>query len=696
MLKKFLATLLLVISLHAETEKFQVIANNVTAEDNIMIATGNVVIFSPTYYITAQKIIYDKKKGTFELFDDVMILKNNNVQTKSDYAFLDVNTDDLYQKPNMYFEETNSIWINSKDSDKKNDKIYLDQALLSSCDCVDPDWSIRVSSADYDTKDKWINIYNPRLYLKDTPLLYLPYLGFSTDTRRRTGLLIPRIGYSRSEGGTYSQPLFIAPADNYDIELIPQYRAKRGSGMYAYLRYADSIDSVLKISAGYFNEQKEYQEDFELRNEEHYGVDVNYKRYNLFTGKRKEHKDGLFVDINYLNDIEYRTLEDSSHKDDSQRYIESKINYVYDTPSYYLGSYFRYYIDTKQESNAATLQELPKLQAHTYSRPLISDRLLYSTDLKYTHHKRREGVSANQYEFSVPFSYSFSFFDDYIHFIAKQEFSFNKFEYSNTGTTKFEDATYAESNTILSLSTDLIKPYEDYLHTMNLSADFTKSENIKEEGDLYKVTSTNSALSSFPVTKSSDSINLGINHSLYDRDSLKQIINHKLTQSILYDTYDNAKFQNMENEITYNYILGSLKNRLVYNHQDDKLIESSSSFTLTYENFYMKLGHYMSKETPNSGLEDLESYQFDAKYKLSNRYSFGFYTNYNIEEKIRNKLGYKFSITDACWNLDLRYEKEIEASSTVDGDPTEQDIIYLELLLKPLGGVMHEYEIEKD
>ncbi|WP_072680552.1 LPS-assembly protein LptD [Arcobacter sp. LA11] len=694
MLRKFLATIILVVSLEAQVEKFQVIANNVDSKNNIMIATGNVVIFSPTYYITAQKIIYDKNKGTFELFDDVVILKDNNVQTKSEYAFLDVNSDDLYQKPNMFFEEEGAIWINSKDSEKKDDVISLASSIFSSCDCVDPDWSIRMSSADYDTEDKWINTYNARLYVKDIPVLYTPYLGFSTNTERRTGLLMPTIGYSKSEGGTYSQPIYIAPAKNYDIEIIPQFRAKRGAGMYAYIRYADSIDSILKVSGGYFGEKKDYQLENDLRNQEHYGFDIDYKRYNLFANK-KGTKDGLFVSINYLNDIEYKTLEDDKYKDDTERYVESKINYIYDTPSYFLGSYFRYYIDTDNDSNAATMQELPKLQAHTYSRPFLLDKLLYSTDIKYTNHTRRDGITANQYEFNLPISYSYSFFDDYIQLIAKHEFSANKFDYGNTDTL-LEDATYIESNTTIGLSSDLIKPYEKYIHTMNLSAQYSHSNIIKEDGDLYFDSDSISELSPFPVTRSSDSITLGINQSFYDKENLKQIVNHKLKQSILYDEFDDAKFQNMENEIVYNYILGSVKNKLTYNHQDHKLIESSSSFSLTYDNFSMKLGHYMSKDTPNSGKEDLESYQIDLKYKLSDEYSIGYYTNYNLEEKLRSKQSFIFGITDKCWNLDIKYEKEIIASSTTDGDPTKQDIIYLQLLLKPLGGIQHEYELEQE
>ena len=152
----------------------------------------------------------------------------------------------------------------------------------------------------------------------------------------------------------------------------------------------------------------------------------------------------------------------------------------------------------------------------------------------------------------------------------------------------------------------------------------------------------------------------------------------------------------MENEILYNYILGSVKNRLVYNYQDEKLIESSSTLSLTYDNLYLKLGHYMSKDTDNSGLEELESYQFKSKYKLSNSYSLGYSTDYNIKEDLRNSQVLSFSILDKCWNLDLKYEKEITASSTTNSEPIKQDIVYLELLLSPLGGLKQEYEIERD
>ena len=73
-----------------KNEKFQLVAKNVDSKDNIVNAIGDVVIFSPTYYLSADKIIYNKENETFELFGNVLIIKDNTIQTQSNYAFVDL------------------------------------------------------------------------------------------------------------------------------------------------------------------------------------------------------------------------------------------------------------------------------------------------------------------------------------------------------------------------------------------------------------------------------------------------------------------------------------------------------------------------------------------------------------------------------------------------------------------------------
>jgi len=695
MFKNIVAPLILVSTLsfaqEINTEKFQLIAKNIDSKENIVTALGNVVVFSKSYYLTADKIVYNKENETFELFDNVLIMKDNSIQTQSEYAFINLKTDAYEQNPVMLFQKDDNLWVNSKSSKKDNTNIELDSSIISSCDCVDPAWSIRVSSASYDTKDKWINAYNPRLYFKNVPVFYSPYFGFSTNRERRTGLLTPTIGYSKSEGVFYSQPIYYAPADNYDFELIPQVRSKRGYGSYAYFRLADSPYSLLRLKAGFFNEKDDYAKEFKLNSEKHYGWNIDYVRTKLFSNDKTQ--DGLYASINWLNDIEYKTLENDEDTVSTEKKVESKINYFYNTPEYYGGAYARYYIDTDLESNDTTLQELPQLQFHSYNKEFLFNRLLYSADLKYQNFERKSGLNADIYELSLPITYSKYFLDDFLYVNLENRTVISKYQYSNSSK-NFKDGTLLQNQSSISVGTDLIKPYEDYLHTINFDAKYSYPRNIKKDGDLYKITNDDSDLASFPIAQGSKNINISLNQSLYGKDDLKQIINHKLSQSIIYDENDSAKLQNLENYVKVNYDYGTISNRLVYNVEDKQFGEITADASYKYKDFDLSLGYYKSKDTPNSGKQDLESYRVTAAYQIAKDYKISYYENYNLLDSVRNKQALTFNINDRCWNLDLKYEKEVVPSTTTNSNGIDQKILYMQLELKPLGGVKQKYKVE--
>ena len=702
MYKKIVASLLITSSLlfsqELKNEKFQLVAKDITSKENIVVAVGNVVIFSPTYYLSADKIIFDKEKETFELFDNVLIIKDNNIQTQSNYAFIDLKTDSFNQNPLFLYEDSNKIWVNSKSSQKQSDVVELDSSIISSCDCLDPIWSIRASSADYDTKDKWMNAYNPRLYIKNFPVLYSPYIGFPTDTTRRTGLLLPTIGYSKTEGMFYSQPIFIAPAQNYDVELVPQVRTQRGYGSYAYYRYADSANSILNIKTGMFKEYEDYQLENELPNDLHYGADLDYSRTNIFSTNNSD--DGLFTSLNYLNDIEYVTLEEDDVESTTDKKVESKINYFYNTPEYYTGTYLRYYIDTSKQSNDTTLQELPQVQFHKYNKEIFVEDLIYSVDTKFMNYTRPEGLTANVYEISAPVSYSKYFFDDYLYLTLENKTVISKYNYDHFINLDYEDANLIQNRTSVAVGSDLIKPYDDYLHTMNLNAEYSVPKNLKEDGDLYGVTVDKDTvkgaeLKAFPIFQEEKNIDLSLNQSLYTKESLKQLVNHKMTQSILYDEVDSPKLQNYENYVKVNHDYGSVSGKVVYNVQDSEFIENSASNTLSYDNTSLTLGYYKSKETENSNKEDLESYRIRTAYKISKDYKIAYYENYNMIDKVRNKQGVSLNIDDSCWNLDLSYENEILPTSALNLEGVDQRIVFLNLTLKPIGGIKQKYKMEE-
>ena len=692
------------------TEKLQLVAKDVDTKNNIITATGDVVAYSPTYYLSSDKMIYDKDKEILELFDNVLIIKDNKIQTQSNYAFIDKKNDIINQDPVFLMDNTSNIWSNSKEANKDKDVITLENSILSSCDCIDPIWSIRSSSSDYDTEAMWMNTYNPRLYVKNVPVFYLPYFGFPTDTTRRTGLLLPTMGYSSSEGFLYSQPIFIAPADDYDIELIPQIRTQRGYGSYANFRYADSPDSMLNVKTGYFKEFDNYRSKEQLENSEHYGLDIDYERKNIFA-KNKEHQDGVFTSIRYLNDIEYITLkEEDDYNLGTDKKIESKVNYFYNTPEYYGGVYGKYYVDASQKTNDNTLQELPQIQLHSYNKELFLENLIYSIDTKAQNFTRKEGLNAKIYDINVPISYTKNILDDYMYLGVENRTILTQYDYSNSlyNNLRYEDGTLIQNRTSFIVGTDLLKPYSDYIHTLNLNASYDIPENLRKDGDLYNITVKENQplkydeLSVFPTLQEQKTIKLSLNQSIYDKDNLKQFINHKMSQSILYNSFDEPKFQDLDNYVKINHDYGSLSGKVVYNMDDNKVVEGSFDNSLSYENLTFSAGYYYTKKTNNefNTRDDLESYRLSTSYKLAKDYSIKYYENYDLQEKTRNRQGIGLNIDDSCWNLDLLLEKEITprsryVESTRSYDSHEQTIVYAVLMLKPIGGIRQK-SIVKD
>lgn len=682
-------------------EKLQLVAKDVDTKNNIITAVGDVVAYSPTYYLSSDKMVYDKDREILELFDNVLIIKDNKIQTQSNYAYVDMKNDIINQDPVFLMDNSSNIWSNSKEANKDKDLITLENSILSSCDCIDPIWSIRSSSSDYDTEAMWMNTYNPRLYIKNVPVFYLPYFGFPTDTTRRTGLLLPTMGYSSSEGFLYSQPIFIAPADNYDIELIPQIRTKRGYGSYANFRYADSPDSMLNLKTGYFKEFNNYRKEEKLENSEHYGLDIDYERKNIFSTK-KEHQDGVFTSIRYLNDIEYIILKEDDGNLGTDKKVESKVNYFYNTPEYYGGVYGKYYIDASKKSNANTLQELPQVQFHSYNKELFLENLIYSIDTKAQNFTRKEGLNAKIYDITVPISYTKNILDDYMYLGVENRTILTQYDYSNSlyNNFRYEDGTLIQNRTSFIVGTDLIKPYSDYIHTLNLNASYDIPENLRKDGDLYNITVKENQplkydeLSVFPTLQEQKTIKLSLNQSIYDKENLKQFINHKMSQSILYNSVDEPKFQDLDNYVKINHDYGSLSGKVVYNMDDNKVVEGSFDNSLSYEDLTFSAGYYYSKKTNNefNTRDDLESYRLSTSYKLAKDYSIKYYENYDLQEKTRNRQGIGLNIDDSCWNLDLLLEKEITprsryVESTRSYDSYEQTIVYAVLMLKPIGGI---------
>ncbi len=702
MLKKVLILILFSIALFAQenydnnttvidSDRFQLIAKSVDNRQGKVVAKGSVVLTTPKYYMMADEFYFDRKNEVAELFGDVVIIQHGISKIFSEYAYIDFKSDINKIDPVLFFDFQNSIWINSKRIDSSPGKQNFDASTISSCNCNNPAWSMRISSGINDTDNQWMHIFNMRLYVQGIPIFYLPYFGYPTDNTRRTGLLRPTIGYSDDEGFLYAQPIYYAPADNWDIEVTPQHRARRGDGIYTTYRYVDSYYSRLDMKAGVFNEQDSYKAIHNLRNEKHYGFNIGYDRSNIFENTYTN--DELSIWIEWMNDVEYKNLDNDNFSLNGSLSSygtsrESHINYYYDFGSWYNGIYFSYYLNTAVEDNGGTLQQLPQYQSHLYTDSFIFDKLTYSTDLLYTNYTREEGITAVKTDLNIPIGYEFSLFDDYLFLKLKEDMTISNIQYGLEEDQYYKDGNYIRSNHQMSLSTDLIKPYAEIAHAINFGIDYTVPEVYEKSGDIYGVTTTDGTLSSFSFTESQKSLALKLKQYFYDIQSSSLLLTEFLTQSYKYKN-DKYVATDLENQLSFNFnvasVSNSISNSVVFNQEDQEFVLSSSAYYAKKDNSGLKITHYKSKSTPNTSYGDNESMTISAIWNF-NKYTMTYTDTYDILNKISSEKKYKFDIDEKCWNITLMLQDALVASATTTSNARRQNTISFSFTFKPLGG----------
>ncbi len=706
-----------------ENETMQIIANKIEQNGTIITATGDILVFSPNYFVTAQKAIYDKNNLTLELFGNVNISKDKQTVSLSNYAFLDMKNEADNAKPILLIDKSTNVWINAKTIEKNVDLSVIKNATLSSCDCTNPAWSIGFSSGDYNTTEQWINIYNNTLYISDIPawyflipaipyatvptiitsymLLNMPYMGFSTNKERRSGLLKPQIGYGQNDGWLYAQPIYYAPRKDVDFEYIPQIRSLRGNGHELKFRYADSAYSKLDFDTAMFNEKESYFKEQNLANQNHYGWNLKYNRTKLFSSG--ESTDGFYTYLQDMNDVEY--LNTKYSKDNQTLYadkiLESKIKYFYNTQSYNVnGEILNYnnisYKDGKENDDSNVMQVTPAIGLHLYSDGLFIDRLRESIDLKYKRQDRKIGLGAETTDLSIPFVYNKSLFADYLLFSYEKLFGFNNIKYLNNENNFYKDGKLLTTKDSVSLEIDLLKSFETTIHTVNLNTKYSKPRHINQKGDVYGINSNDSNLSIFPYTDDIENINLSFNQSLFNKENLSTIVNHKINQKIIFDTNGTSSYENLENELTFYLPYASISNRLLFNHDEKMIIKSTSTLNFKKDDYFTNLDYAYSFDKNittnlyNDG-EKLEAVTGNIGTKVLKYYTLSYKEQYDLTNHISKFKEYKLNIDKKCWALNVSFQDSLIATAANTDKARRQSIVYATITLKPIFSFSQKY-----
>ena len=113
----------------------------------------------------------------------------------------------------------------------------LRQLRFTTCPGEEPEWILTADELDLDFESGVGTAKKAKLEFFNIPILYLPYMTFPIDDRRKSGFLYPFISTANDNGFEFSIPYYWNIAPNHDATLIPRYFTERGAMLTAEYRF---------------------------------------------------------------------------------------------------------------------------------------------------------------------------------------------------------------------------------------------------------------------------------------------------------------------------------------------------------------------------------------------------------------------------------------------------------------------------
>lgn len=677
----------------AVSREVRLLARTIDYRDDSVTASDDAVAIGKGYFLKADKLVYRKGEGTIEAFGEINLLKGAGSYLLSTYAKLDLQTRHDHFDNLFYRDENTSVWTQACSAESSPEEYLLNGAMTSSCNPSSPDWTIRYSSGSYDKESKFLSLYNARIYAGSTPVMYLPYFAFPADKRRRTGLLIPQFGYMQNQGLIYQQPYYIAPQSEWDLELIPQIRTTRGYGMNGVFRFADSPYSKGTVNGGFFRDSGAYQrsawerdnylDSSPARHQSHYGYEINYQRSKLFAPRFDGLDDGMLIDYRTMNDVDYFNLRSLDMIRNYSRLLISRANYYATRDQYYGGVYMKYFEDLTKSSNSDTLQTLPSVQLHRFVDTVAIPNVYYSADYRYSHYDRSTGVNADQHTVFIPVSWHGTFWDDYVHAVVSENVFGSVSAFSQTSGSNVNDYKAYGHYQKADVFTNLVKPYDSFLHGIRLSLSYTKPSQFIERGATTIPSDMNNTVA---YNQQNETLRFALTQNFFGYDG-KAIVTHRLSQVVRYD--GGSRYADTENELIFSPAPGwSVVSDTLYSHERSRLTGQLTTVVYRNDDLQTSLSHVYKDNAGTIDLNTTNYISWQASYALSQNYRLRADYEYDITGGISRRKGIGVSMTKACWSYDLAYREE-----NILGSPDLRKVIYLQVRLIPFGGLDQKYLI---
>ncbi|MBU2489257.1 MAG: LPS assembly protein LptD [Proteobacteria bacterium] len=222
--------------------RIQALTMDYEADTDIYIAEGKVLVWRGDRRFHADRAVFDRRENVLRAFGNVRLEAGEDL-VLADAMTINLETETGSLENGKLVIAHNDFVITGRTIEKTGPVTYTaTQASITTCPGPDPDWkitgkSLRVKLGGYGSVRQVV------LRAGGVPVIWVPWFAFPVKLQRTTGLLSPSLGQSERQGVSWTQPLYWAPAENFDATLYDRFMAKRGNMLGVEGRWVGSATS---------------------------------------------------------------------------------------------------------------------------------------------------------------------------------------------------------------------------------------------------------------------------------------------------------------------------------------------------------------------------------------------------------------------------------------------------------------------
>lgn len=455
-------------------EKTTINSESLTYDEktSIYVAKGNVKIHRDDADVEADEITYNDQTSDAVATGSVRYSdKDASISASKAELNLDKKTGILYDARILLKKD--NYHISGNVIQKRGEDYYFSpDATFTTCDAPVPAWCFKGKNVDALVEDR-LKSKDTTFRIKDIPVLYTPYLLAPLETERKTGFLIPLVGYSNTRGAYLSVPFFLVLSESRDATITIDEYTKRGLGEGLEYRYVEP--GGIKGKWWIY-----HQSDRELH-KEFYEVDASHDQ-------RSADSLGGFLSINYINEADFYREYSPQLETRTNRFLQStgEISLPFSYSRAYLLS--QYWVDL-DEKTPPPAQRLPEAGYILY--PTNLGKFWFDASATVSNFWRDESVDGQRLDVYPRLLHTFG---DAV--VVSQELGLRETAY-NLGRSGDDDNPHREAlDYSIIANTRFLRKYSSFTHVVEPSVSYSlisDSENdlpVFDSAELFKKTST--------------------------------------------------------------------------------------------------------------------------------------------------------------------------------------------------------------